>query len=42
MPLPYPIISCFIKVQDGLTFLVPAYTQVVLEKRLLNGCLTVL
>jgi len=25
MPLP-PIISCFIKIQIGLTFLVPAYT----------------
>ena len=28
-----PIISCFIKIQIGLTFLVPAY-QVVSEKRL--------
>ena len=31
-----PIIVCFIKIQIGLTFLVPAY-HVVLEKRLLNG-----
>jgi len=23
----YPIISCFIKIQNGLTFLVPAYVQ---------------
>ena len=37
----HPIISCFIKIQIGLIFLVPI-TQVVLEKRLLNGvCLSV-
>jgi len=35
----YAIISCFIKIQIGLTFLVPAY-QIVLEKRSLNGCLS--
>ena len=33
----YPIISCFIKIQIGLTFLMPAY-QVVLEKRALSFC----
>ena len=33
------ITSCVIKVQIGLTFLVPAY-QVFLEKRPLNGCLS--
>ena len=36
----HPFISCFIKIQIGLTYLVPAY-QVVLEKRPLNGCLSV-
>jgi len=36
----HPIIFCFIKIQNGFTFLVPAY-QVVLEKRLLNECLSV-
>ena len=38
----HPIISCFIKIQIGLTLLVPALrlTQVVMEKRLLNvACL---
>jgi len=34
----HPIISCFIKIQIGLTFLL---AQVVLEKRLLNWCLSV-
>jgi len=34
----YPIDCCFIKIQIGLTFLVPAY-QVVLLKWLLNRCL---
>jgi len=38
MPLP-PIISCFIEIQIGLTFLVPT-TQVVLEKMSLNGRLS--
>ena len=33
----HPIISCFVKIQNGSAFLVPA-TQVVLEKRPLNGC----
>jgi len=32
----HPIISCFIKIQNGLTFLVPAY-RVVLKNSLLNG-----
>jgi len=36
MPLP-PIVSCFIKIQNGCAFLV-LLTQAVLEKRLLNGC----
>jgi len=36
MSLP-PIISCFIKIHNGSTFLVPAY-QAVLEKRPLIGC----
>jgi len=36
MPLP-PIIFCFIKIQNGLPFWC-WLTQVVLEKRLLNGC----
>jgi len=36
MPLP-PIISCFIKIQNGLLFWW-WLTQVVLKKRLLNGC----
>jgi len=36
MPLP-PIISCFIKIQNGLPFWCPL-TQVVLEKKLLNRC----
>ena len=34
----HPIIFCFVKIQIGLTFLVPAY-QVALEKMPLNGCL---
>ena len=40
MPLPSqnPIISCLNQIQTGFTFLVPGLTQVVLEKRLLNGC----
>ena len=39
MPLPSqnPIIPYLIQIQTGFTFLVPAYTQVVLEKRPLNG-----
>jgi len=32
-----PIISCFIKIQNGLPFWC-RLTQVVLEKRPLNGC----
>ena len=36
MPLP-PVSSCFIKMQNGLPFWC-WLTQVVLEKRLLNGC----
>jgi len=37
----HPIISCFIKIQIGLTFLMPL-TQVVLANRQLNGvCLSV-
>jgi len=39
MPLP-PIISCFIKIQTGLAFLMPAYLDC-LKKRPLNGCLSV-
>jgi len=35
----HPSISCFIKIQIVLTFLVPAYPPVVLKKRPLNGCL---
>jgi len=35
----HPIIFCFIKIQNGLTFLVPPYP---LEKKLLSGCLSVL
>jgi len=35
-----PIISCFIIIQIGLTFLVCWHTHVVLEKRPLNGCLS--
>jgi len=34
----HPVISCFIKIQIGLAFLVPAYPGVV-EKGLLNKCL---
>jgi len=34
-----PIISCFIEIQNGLPFWC-WLTQVVLEKRLLNGCST--
>jgi len=34
----HPIISCFINIHIGLTFLVPVY-HAVLEKRLLNRCL---
>jgi len=37
----HPIISCFIKIQIGLTFLVPAYPGCP-EKETLNGCLFVL
>ena len=33
----HPISSCFVKIQIGLTWL----TQIVLEKRPLNGCLSV-
>jgi len=33
----HPVTSCFIKIQNGLTFWC-RLTQVVLEKRLLNGC----
>jgi len=36
----HPIISCFIEIQIGLTFLVPAYPGC--WKRPLNGCLSVL
>ena len=36
MPLPLPI-SCFIKIQVGFTFLVPAHP----EKGPLNGCVCV-
>jgi len=36
MPWP-PIISCFIKIQNGLSFCCQLIL-VVLEKRLLNGC----
>ena len=36
MPQP-PIISCFIKIQNGLPFWC-RLTQIVLEKRPLNGC----
>ena len=32
-----PIISCFVKIQIGLTFLVPAYLKVILENRPLSG-----
>ena len=32
----HPITSCFIKIQNGSAFLLPAYPGV-LEKRLLNG-----
>jgi len=35
-----PIVSCFIKIQNGLTFLVPAYPGCP-GKRPLNGCLSV-
>jgi len=34
----HPIISCFVKIQIGLTFLVPPYLGFSGEKRLLNGC----
>jgi len=37
MPLP-PIVSCFIKIQNGFTFWC-RLTQAVLEKRPLDGCL---
>ena len=40
MPLP-PIISCFIKIQNGLPFWCQL-TQVVLENRPLNGCSAVM
>jgi len=36
-----PVISYFIKIQIGLTILVPAYPGCH-EKRLLNGCLSVI
>jgi len=36
----HPIISSFIRIQCGATFLVQAYPGV-LEKRPLNGCLSV-
>ena len=41
MPLPrcHPIIFCFIKIQIGLTFLVPAYPSC--PEKPLNGCLSV-
>jgi len=39
MPLP-PIISCFMKIQNGLPFSC-RLTQVFLEKRPLNGCIVV-
>jgi len=39
MPLP-PIISCFIKIQNGLPFWY-RLTQAVLGKRPLSGCLSV-
>ena len=36
-----PIVSCFIKIRpEWFTFLVPAYTQVVLENRPFNECLS--
>jgi len=38
MPYCRPVISCFVKIQNGLAFLVLAY-PVVVEKKLLNGCL---
>ena len=37
----HPVISCFSKIQNGLSFWYWP-TQVVLEKRLLNGCVCVL
>jgi len=40
MPLP-PIICCFIKIQNGSVFLVPAYPDCP-GKRPLNGCSRVL
>ena len=40
MPMPLTV-SCSSKIQIGFTFLVPAYTGF-LEKRPLNGCLSVL
>jgi len=36
----HPIVSCFIKIQNGFTFLVPAYPGCP-GKRPLNGCLSV-
>jgi len=39
MPLPLTV-SCFSKIQIGFTFLVPL-TQVVVDKRMLNGCVCV-
>jgi len=38
----HPIMSCFVKIQIGLTFLVPAYPGCSGEKRLLNGYVCVL
>ena len=40
MPLP-PVISYLVKIQNGLTFLVPSYPGCPVEKRPLNGCLSV-
>jgi len=34
----HPVVSCFIKIQTGLTFW-DRLTKVVLEKKSLNGCL---
>jgi len=35
-----PIISCFIKMRNGLTFVVPVYPRLCWKKRPLNGCLS--
>ena len=37
----HPVISCFIKIQNGLTFWF-RLIQIILEKRPLNGCVSVL